>query len=1646
MKHFLLSIVILGAYFSAFSANIVIQENTFYLENEKMKVSFVFESGSLKFTSLYNKGKSIEYLNADDPNVLFDLKTSIGNFNSLDGSWSLSSSETSDITFNDKIFGKKLELVLNNANQNFSVKTVFELYGEEGGLRYYCHLKNESPENILITQSDILNLVLPDSEKRLHYVSSSNLWSETSDKIENAKMNCIAHYADHGWSISLENNFATSLEEGGFKGDETQPFLFLNVFNGDHKMKVSTNPVAIQLNLLPYEEVEYFSVNITLFSGDVIDAKMAIQEHLRERFRFVDLNHVIAINDWEWYSDGSRSDLNYRNKYVPIAKRMEIDEIHIDDYWNCPISSQSSATSRNSVIPEASFTSDLVSLSEFIRNNGLELGLWYSLTGGWWGVGKDLADPAVQEEKINTIENVLIGQYHSTWQQIDLGEFFFTPQNTSYSSISDNVYRKVLGAMNILNTIAERHPKYMLQMTPEADNNRARQGIGLMELPLNGIYGAYDRLDYNYSIQQIFQNFGILPFEGMMVFQYLNTFDASNSQLYSFLTGRHTSIYDKPDFFTDEMIERTSVFNRWRKNNRITSLLNEVLRPVYFNVNDSNNGPYSWMFVNSDKSLGLLFAVAGANKTVDDLLLNIRWLDEQKEYHIFDISMDDLTFDYKYMGAYTGQQLRENGFTAHLNESQGRGKAFWITEAGNNPIEILYVDHFADNYSSTFENGQLTVSVSGTPGELVKVFAYKALKNGMECKTVRIGDEGVGETVFDTETVSAPAIRLKVLETATNSILLGLSGEISDYDHIYLERMDGYSGTWNEICDINGDEYLDEELNAAETYQYRLKYEKGNNISYSETLITQTKGSSYWRQTLFDSFEDGYYDGWKIISGSWSVINENDNKVLAQSANSDNWIYKPIESQDDYVLQVRVRLDGGSNVGISARMDENGDRYQFDFESVSQTIRLFRRNNTGALISKPVEVVPGQWYTMSLKVDGDNIEGSLNGVPMLAMTDSECKGKGIGLYTWETQASFDDVSILSKESARIDLDESNIITPIPLFSGNVLLPAGNMFDDTCDDFGKCRSNSGNLSVDNSMFIQATPIEDGNNPGKYIAWVEYEITPGSTIEFSTRNADKGIGIDPWVLKSSNDGIIWETEDCSTEISPDYIEDYWQIKTHFSSEIQSPYIRIYFPANVSNWKAGLDAVSAYSMEGKIELICEGNKVAETEIGNDGKFEIQIQSRNPLPLGHQSLEFVVKNLDDMIMARKYINTMVIEPLFYDDMESGNLNKWSLSEGNCSLSSEEDGNHKILLDGNDITTVAGANIPTINDFSFTAELQVLQGSRFSVQFGNEPDGFHFGYDGENIRLQSFNTAEGNTTPYVFEADKSYNLSIETTESAVSLLINSECILSLPGWEGNISQFKWSVENTTLTLDNVFIIPLYDAASALEDYRLNTNLTLDKNSITVSSESNNVATLNVNFPTRSTAQLPEDLSADMKIECLNKSFSPNTQIIIDLFWDDKYSTFTYRIDKECNYVWLSDILSINYGERPLLKELWRNLNTVKISYVLPDEATLNTDISVIAFDGQEIEIGNHVDLEIRVDQSSEINKVLTNRDLCYYCKESGMIVIKHKEFAPCQIYDLTGKLLHEVPSGQTTIDASSWAKGLYIVKAGNQIAKIAVN
>lgn len=88
-----------------------------------------------------------------------------------------------------------------------------------------------------------------------------------------------------GWFAAPENNWCTSLTPGLQQGDK-QKVLRLNLWNGGPGLRVSTNPRAVQLILFPHEEVEYFSVNLGVFLGDDLDGRVAVAEHLRQRFKY----------------------------------------------------------------------------------------------------------------------------------------------------------------------------------------------------------------------------------------------------------------------------------------------------------------------------------------------------------------------------------------------------------------------------------------------------------------------------------------------------------------------------------------------------------------------------------------------------------------------------------------------------------------------------------------------------------------------------------------------------------------------------------------------------------------------------------------------------------------------------------------------------------------------------------------------------------------------------------------------------------------------------------------------------------------------------------------------------------------------------------------------------------------------------------------------------------------------------------------------------------------------------------------------------------------------------------------------------------------------------------------------------------------
>jgi len=707
-------------------------------------------------TSLYNKEAKAEYLTGSGSHYLFRYTCDGELLSSSGGNWKLDAYAVRDVMVYGKAWGKSLEVCLSGkqAAGGLSVKLVFEIYDGRSGLRYQTYVRNNDLLHAkLISASDIIGLNFPNDPHTLHYVPLLTRWESTRGGAAALKRNAVCVYdTGHGWCLNSENNWATSLSGGAMNASCDNPFLKMDIWHGNNDVTVYTDTEAVQLELFPGEEMEYFAVNVEVFKGDQWDGRVAVSEHLRKRYKFHDPSRVLSINDWQWFSskDCPRTERNYRHVCIPKVREAGFDQINVDDYWN-----HYHGDTTNCV---ESFTSDLPALAAHINGQGLKFGIWFSPTGGFFGAPRDLADPATIEIKRRQQEHVLIPQYRSTWDQIDLGIFWKEESATWYSHPSDSVYRKVIKARAYMNDIAHRYPDYMMQTTCEVDNMLIKvgepQSVGLLHLPDNGIAGMFMRTSDRDNVKDMFNLIGSFPLEGSLA-----TFGADGvgpdawqtnvGWYYSFLLARHTSLYSKPNTWDDNGVSVVRAFNEWRKNSRIKALLNELVRPVYDGQNDDNEGPYAWMFVNDAKSSGLLLAIGGSNTTANTFSASLRWLDSEKVYLILDISMNnDGGFHYAFKGKYNGGQLKNEGFLVDLGEHADRAKAYWIQELHGTGSQVLYADYKVTAYTQRLSRSKLIVRVTGEPGCSAFVAVYKDGVGGAEFKAVAIGADGQGSAAF----------------------------------------------------------------------------------------------------------------------------------------------------------------------------------------------------------------------------------------------------------------------------------------------------------------------------------------------------------------------------------------------------------------------------------------------------------------------------------------------------------------------------------------------------------------------------------------------------------------------------------------------------------------------------------------------------------------------------------------------------------------------------------------------------------------------------------------------------------------------------------------------------------------------------------
>ncbi|MEX1028782.1 MAG: carbohydrate-binding protein [Paenibacillaceae bacterium] len=534
-----------------------------------------------------------------------------------------------------------------------------------------------------------------------------------------------------GWGLQPEMNWKTQ------GATDRLPFANINAWSGITNVKVSSNTEALQLVLFPNEEFEYISVNMTVFKGDILDGRMAVEDHFRKRFKYNDVTSIFTTNDWDWKD--SRTDAYYRNTVIPRAAQAGLDMVMADDLWNI---------TRDSTTPDSGFTSDLQSLSDYIVSQGLRFGLWFSMTGDDHNLGRDLADPANIEFKRSQVEDYMIPQYNLSHQMIDLTEFWPNTSATSTSHPSDSVYRKNVLVRNYINDVVSRNPDFIGKLTSEVDINPTQgdRNVGLLHIGDNGFVSAKGDVDKNLKIGM--NSFGYLPINSVY---YGGSPSGKMEDYYSFMLARVIKFNTDPGSWTTSGMDSLRKFNDWRKSPRIKALTEETTRPLYAGLKFDTSGPYAWMYTPEDKGKALVIvSAAGETEAATDITLNLRWLDSNKTYLVEDITMNDNGISsYLYRGRFTGEQLKSPGLSVNLNENTSKGKAFWIQEDNSNSMQVLYADENITSFTQSVGVSSLTVNVNGKANSTGKVIVYDRTANKSMISEVTIGPGGTGNITID---------------------------------------------------------------------------------------------------------------------------------------------------------------------------------------------------------------------------------------------------------------------------------------------------------------------------------------------------------------------------------------------------------------------------------------------------------------------------------------------------------------------------------------------------------------------------------------------------------------------------------------------------------------------------------------------------------------------------------------------------------------------------------------------------------------------------------------------------------------------------------------------------------------------------------
>ncbi len=159
------------------------------------------------------------------------------------------------------------------------------------------------------------------------------------------------------------------------------------------------------------------------------------------------------------------------------------------------------------------------------------------------------------------------------------------------------------------------------------------------------------------------------------------------------------------------------------------------------------------------------------------------------------------------------------------------------------------------------------------------------------------------------------------------------------------------------------------------------------------------------------------HDDWKVANGNWEIKGgvyhvERGGQAEHSLVGEEDW--------DDYTIEAKVRLDDHNWAGIVFRAQSEMEYYVYYLNVPNNKTELWRhkdgawnaRDNIAQIPAvEKVEIKNDEWIDMKVVVEGSKFEIHLNGKLQGEHEDGMYKTGQVGVWAWETEASFDDFTV-----------------------------------------------------------------------------------------------------------------------------------------------------------------------------------------------------------------------------------------------------------------------------------------------------------------------------------------------------------------------------------------------------------------------------------------------------------------------------------------------------------------------------------------------------------------------------------------------------------------------------------------------------------